>query len=483
MFQYLTQRNMISTWLTEIFLDDINALKEDFSRQEDYNEVVEEFRTFLADFKDHLHDETTFQLISSHGLEQEMLFFAKLIHDWDRIISFHVQQQEYDSAVNVLQSLVDLFDQQNVQDVFYKFIPVLIYHEPKLTVDCMISVPELDQLAVLPALTRYSVSRNHPGDKENHAIRYLESCIESRNEEPALHNYLVSLYVKLPSEEPLLAFMKSCQGDEKFDLKYALRLAHQENKLRCAAHIYFAMNLYAEAVRQALAVPGDSFEIARGFAEQTPDHFIDKKKLWLMIGQHVVENEKNVKKAIQILQSCSCLAIEDILPLFPDDVQIGDFRTEISRSLSTYAQQIEDLKQEMEVYTSNAKHIRADSQKLRNRFATINARKGCNLCGKPAIQRAFYAFPCRHLFHVECAEDYVKTHLSLHPDRMIYFGDDLFDLEGNSRRHNPVCEIVRSPKELAKSECVFCGDIMIESVGQPLLRYGEDDREIEEWKV
>jgi len=51
-------------------------------------------------------------------------------------------------------------------------------------------------------------------DNVNYAIKYLEYCISSAaagggNKEPAVHNYLVSLYVKLDDEQPLLAFIKS----------------------------------------------------------------------------------------------------------------------------------------------------------------------------------------------------------------------------------------------------------------------------------
>jgi len=43
----------------------------------------------------------------------------------------------------------------------------------------------------------------------------------------------------------------------------------------------------------------------------------------------VVEEEKDIKRAMEFLQECPLLKIEDILPFFPDFVTIDNFKVKI----------------------------------------------------------------------------------------------------------------------------------------------------------
>ena len=63
-----------------------------------------------------------------------------------------------------------------------------------------------------------------------------------------------------------------------------------------------------------------------------------RKKLWLKIARHVVQEEKDVKKAMNCLSSCNLLKIEDILPFFPDFVTIDHFKvSEWNEDISFFA--------------------------------------------------------------------------------------------------------------------------------------------------
>ena len=42
--------------------------------------------------------------------------------------------------------------------------------------------------------------------------------------------------------------------------------------------------------------------------------------------RHVVEKEKDIKRAMEFLHECDLLKIEDILPFFPDFVTIDHFK-------------------------------------------------------------------------------------------------------------------------------------------------------------
>lgn len=496
--KYKTQRIMISTWLVEIFLDQINSIKGTASFHEDHKKVIEEFHFFLKNFKKHIHAETAFVLISSHGLEDEMMFFAELIGDYDRMISYHIGQCEYLRAVSVLNSLQEHIDPKAVDDLFYKYVPLLFNYEPRACVDSMILIRTLDPARFLPTLMRYDISRNQPGDNEHHAIRYIEYSLKKKSQkDPALYNYLISLYVKLPKEDRILDFIiNQDHVNPPYDMKYALRSCHQEGKKRACVFLYSYMELYTDAVKLALSI--DDLELAKEMADLPDENYSDKKKLWLLIGSHVVQKEKSTEKAIAILKECKDLQIEDILPLFPDDVRIGDFKDEISRALSKYTDDIAALKNEMNEYTATADRIRKDIQKLKNRHGEIPASRTCDLCHKPVLLRHFYLFPCSHAIHVDCAEAFVRKHVSLFPRKIDYFNRDnemgMEDLGGVLSSLGLTIAVSKADvadfsgaidrsniKDLARAECIFCGDLMIESVRMPFIRYDEEENEVKSW--
>eukprot|EP00475_Leptophrys_vorax_P001326 TRINITY_DN10707_c0_g1_i1.p1 TRINITY_DN10707_c0_g1~~TRINITY_DN10707_c0_g1_i1.p1 ORF type:complete len:664 (-),score=170.26 TRINITY_DN10707_c0_g1_i1:2071-4062(-) len=490
--QYVTQRIMISTWLVEIFLNQINDLKDSAQNAETHAKVVKEFHDFLATYQRHIDQETAFHLISSHGLEDEMMHFASLVRDYDKMISYHIAQCEYKKGVAILNS-------RDVPELFYRYAPLLFHYEPRLVVDSLMKVRSLDPSKFLPALMRYDTSRNEPGDNVNHAIRYIEFCLDLRvHPDKALYNYLISLYVKDEDESRLLNFIMS--QDESypcFDMKYALRVCHQAGKIRSCVHLYSFMKLYTDAVKLALSV--HDLELAKKMADKYSEHGPDRRKLWLLISEYVVQEEKNTEKAIKILGECEDLHIEDILPLFPDNIRIGDFKDEISKALTKYTNDIAELKSQMSDYTQTADKIRSQIQQLKNRHGEISASRQCDVCFKPVLLRHFYLYPCSHAAHVDCAESVVRKHVSKCPQRMEYFPSSSFDLDdiepvlgglnwsvaqsktdtvdftGNIDRSNI--------KELSRSECIFCGDVMIEQVKIPFIEYDEEGEEVKSWQI
>jgi len=65
--------------------------------------------------------------------------------------------------------------------------------------------------------------------------------------DPAIHNYLIASYSKLPDEDRLIRFIEAWSAgglDPLFDLKYALRLCHQEGKTRASVKILTLMGLF-----------------------------------------------------------------------------------------------------------------------------------------------------------------------------------------------------------------------------------------------
>ena len=76
-----------------------------------------------------------------------------------------------------------------------------------------------------------------------------------------------------------------------------------------------------------------NLDLAKAEADKVEEDEELRKKLWLMIAKHVIQQEKgtkreNIKKVVDFLSEANnnLLSIEDILPFFPDFVLIDDFK-------------------------------------------------------------------------------------------------------------------------------------------------------------
>ena len=155
---------------------------------------------------------------------------------------------------------------------------------------------------------RATVSQQH----RNEAIRFLQYCIEKGHEkskDPAIHNYLISLYCKQRKETQLLEFIKRHRAKPLFDVKYALRLCHQEARVRSCVELYKIMNLYEEAIRLALSISHNHYELAKSIAKEFCElhpskmEHNERKRLWLIIARHVVDRVDilEIKSVLQVL--------------------------------------------------------------------------------------------------------------------------------------------------------------------------------------
>jgi len=285
-----------------------------------------------------------------------------------------------------------------------------------------------------------------------------------------------------------------------YDLKYALRVCAEHGLQRACVHIYTTMSLYDEAVELALQF---DTELAKQNANKPENNEELKKKLWLKIARHVVEEEKDIKRAMEFLQECPLLKIEDILPFFPDFVTIDNFKDAICSSLDDYNKHIEALKADMDDATESAREIRSEINGFRNRYALVRSQDKCSACSYPLMLRAFYVFPCSHKFHSDCLVTEVLPHLpvsvrsraaelqrrlqasvassssSSHNDRT-----DVSPSHGGALTTLPAQQeqsVKEELDQLVASECVYCGDIMIRMIDKPFVTDEDYESVVRSW--
>uniref|UniRef100_A0A2P2LBD4 Uncharacterized protein n=1 Tax=Rhizophora mucronata TaxID=61149 RepID=A0A2P2LBD4_RHIMU len=516
------QITMISTWATELYLDKINRLLlEDDNALEnhshEYQSIIQEFRAFLSDCKDVLDEETTMRLLESYGRVDELVYFASLKEQYEIVIHHYIQQGEAKKALEVLQKPTVPIDLQ------YKFAPDLIALDAYETVESWMSTKNLNPRKLIPAMMRYS-SEPHAKNETHEVIKYLEFSVHRlHNEDPGIHNLLLSLYAKQEDDGALLRFLqyKFGKGQENgpdffYDPKYALRLCLKEKRMRACIHIYSMMSMHEEAV--ALALQVDS-ELAMAEADKVEDDQDLRKKLWLMVAKHVVEQEKgtkreNIRRALAFLKETDgLLKIEDILPFFPDFALIDDFKEAICSSLEDYNKQIEQLKQEMNDATHGADNIRNDINALAQRYAVIDRDEECGVCkrkilivdGNYRISRGyssagpmapFYVFPCGHAFHARCliahvtrctSENQAEYILDLQKQLTLLGDGPRKDLNGGMAEE-PITSMTPADKlrsqldDAIASECPFCGELMIQEISLPFI-LPEEAQLVSSWEI
>lgn len=474
------QATLLTTWLTELYLNRLGTLESDASKKSTYLKTRDEFRAFLGTQKnkDSLINNraSIYELLASHGDTEHMVYFAVLMQDYERVVSHHCQHDDYKEALKVLSKHKD-------EKLFYKFSPVLMQHIPKAVVDSWIEMGKrLDPKNLIPALVNYSQSA---GTQINEAIRYMEFCVEELKEtEQAIHNYLLSLYAQFRPDSLLSYFERAGTNTNRihYDLKYALRVCAEHEHHHACVHVYKVMELYEEAVDLALKV---NVDLAKTCADLPSDDEELKKKLWLKIARHVVQEEKDVKKAMVCLSSCNLLKIEDILPFFPDFVTIDHFKEAICSSLEDYNKHIEELKREMEDATQSAKRIREDMQEMRNKYGSVDPQDKCTVCDFPLLNRPFYLFLCGHMFHYDCLMQVVVPNLPAFKQvkledlqkklgstpqpsksRSQAKDEDSMSLgKGQQSREQIKADI----DDIVASECAYCGELMIRSIDKPFI--------------
>ncbi|KAJ1434605.1 Pep3/Vps18/deep orange [Sesbania bispinosa] len=517
------QITMISTWATELYLDKINRLLlEDDSALEnsnsEYQSIIREFRAFLSDSKDVLDETTTMKLLESYGRVEELVYFASLKGQYDIVVHHYIQQGEAKKALEVLQKPSVPVDLQ------YKFAPDLIALDAYETVESWMTTKNLNPRKLIPAMMRYS-SEPHAKNETHEVIKYLEYCVHRlHNEDPGVHNLLLSLYAKQEDDSALLRFLqcKFGKGPENgpeffYDPKYALRLCLKEKRMRACVHIYSMMSMHEEAVALALQVDP---ELAMAEADKVEDDEDLRKKLWLMIAKHVVKQEKgtkreNIRKAIAFLKETDgLLKIEDILPFFPDFALIDDFKEAICSSLEDYNKQIEQLKEEMNDATHGADNIRNDISALAQRCTVIDRDEECGACRRKILTAGrefsmgrgyssvgqmapFYVFPCGHAFHAQCLIAHVtRCTVEAHAEYILDLQKQLTLIGSETRRESngtlsseesipsmTTVDKLRSQLDDAiASECPFCGDLMIREISLPFI-LPEEEQHVVSWEI
>ena len=476
------QRVMIASWLMQIFmaklnnLDDMVATKAELTEDSDAKGIQNQLKTtraeyqdFVTKYKSDLDSKTAYELISSHDREQELLFFANTISDYDYILSYWVQREKWEEALSVL-------NKQNNQETFYRYSNVLMTHVPTGFIELLMRRNKIEPQKIVPALLSYNENAGDVPLKENQAVRYLNFVVNQFPESPAsVHNTLISIMASHPStsEGALLSLLETQPTPPLYDADFALRLCIQHHRVQSCVHIYSTMGQFQEAVE--LALQHDDIDLAAIVADRLEGNDKLRKKLWLLIAEKKIKEASSIKEAIEFLKRCELLKIEDLIPYFPDFVVIDDFKEEICNALEEYSRNIDSLKQEMDLSQHTSEQIKAEIAALDNRYAIVEPGERCWICTLPVLSRQFFVFPCQHAFHSDCLGKRVLESSGTSKRKHI---KDLQSRVNQGLSVGPQRQkLIQELDGLVAEQCVLCGDLGIKQIDEPFVRETDDARE------
>ncbi|KAJ2033939.1 tethering complex subunit [Coemansia sp. S3946] len=455
-------------------------------------ELQKELYSLVEEFKSYVDPSTAYQLAESHGRRDFWLHYASLRGDYERVVEYWMEKEDYIRAIEVL-------GHYGTPEAFYRYSPLLMSAEPEALVEILMRQPALTANKLIPALMR-----NEEGTvagRPNQAIRYLRFCIQKQMcRDPVVYNYYLMLLIKESrddDESELMSFLTTYGKDMLYDPDYALRMCKRYGRIQSCVHLYSLLKLYEDAVDLALK-QGD-IELAQIHAERPQDDDKLCKKLWLSIAQHVIKSSEPASVVMDLVRRSNRLGVEDILPFFPDFTCVDDFKDDICVALEDYEMQIQDLRGEMDEATRTAETMQRDMTSLKNRFAILNAEESCQICSQPLWVRQFYVFPCQHSFHSDCLTRRVVGACNRVQRRRIHelqsqnveiakmrrqlrLNPLLAGAGGRARATNGAAtkesdeqlelQLRRTKQQLdalVAGECVLCGEAMIKSISEPFI--------------
>ncbi|CAK9834118.1 Vacuolar protein sorting-associated protein 18 homolog [Anthophora retusa] len=481
-----TQITMIVVWITELFMNQMGVLRNNntsYLHDSEYLELQKQFDSFLAMPKVEecikRNRSIIYDLMASHGDKDNLIRLTIMHCNYEEVIRQHLYKNNYLEALEVLKS-------QHNSELFYQFSSILLRELPRPAVTALMSQGSLLKPSKLLA-TLVACNTDEKHAKE--IIRYLEFCIYKQScQEQAIHNFLLSLYARYKQDE-VMRYITS-QGQDinmvHYDVHYALRLCQEIGLTEACVQLSALLGLWTTAVDLALTI---GVNLAKQIAVMPSDNEL-RKKLWLKIAEYVVREKDDIQQAMEFLQHCDIAKIQDILPFFSDFVTIDHFKDAICNSLQEYNQHIQDLKEEMQEATKAAEIIRADIQEFRTRCTFVHTKDKCNTCDMQLLLRPFYVFPCGHRFHSDCLVAALTPMLSM--DQRTKLADlqrQLTTLSNRPEDTRSAGSVSLSTKdqikadidELVASECLYCGELMIESIDKPFIEEEDYEKVMKEW--
>lgn len=456
------QKTILGSWIVELYVEgaaleqsetDLKGLMNGETKPQLSDSA---FHAFLESHISILDKTTVYQILLSHNKKEELLFFAKLIKDYEFVLKYYVNLQMWDEALTALASTTNLI---------YKYSTVLLINHPAKTVDTWIRlIDEIDVVQLVPALLTYDNCHQGP-----QSARFLSYAISRKKCPKIVHHTLLSILVSKKDEKPILKYLETENAvSTPFDFHFTIRLFLKHGKIQSAIFLYLSQEQYEKALN--LSTEHNLWEMCVSIANK-PSDLEERKKLWLKYAKFLVAQKSFSEKYILdlALSECEALTMKDMLPLFPDITVIDNFKEHIVGSLKRYSLELEEIKVSMDEAVRMAKQL--DSEKedfLKNHFQIIEPLESCCKCQRMLITRKFIIFPCNHAFHQDCMADLViqstdyKMKSAIHVLQKKILENSKTKIKGT--KSDMESKYKGEIDHLLTEKCGFCSDLKISTI-------------------
>ena len=223
------------------------------------------------------------------------------------------------------------------------------------------------------------------------------------------------------------------------------------------------------------------------------------------------------------------MKIEDVLPYISDEIKIEDFKTQISKSINEYEENINHLKEDINNYNKANEVITNEIYKITKKSTEIKYSEcKCDICHKIIKNKNLYLFPCGHIFDAICIKKCLKNYenegvkqeklieknkkiaelfkkLKINEEKEIIkeevnerndimgMGQKIFskiinygkevvnktkELNSEKLTKQEIEEEQKKLNELLSEQCVFCGEYLVENVQNSLI---DEEKDAIEW--
>ncbi|EEB07880.1 ubiquitin-protein ligase E3 [Schizosaccharomyces japonicus yFS275] len=396
------KRTLLVNWILELILSRFNKLDDEKQLTDDVSVFREkekqldvEFAKLLREYKDDLDKGAAYSITVNYGREEQLLQLATVMDDRSYIMSYWIQRENYEKALQTLQDGVD-------EETLVHHANALLTNRPSETVGIWKQQPNLNVHALIPALLSYNQKAGVPVEA-NAAIHYLHYVIDVLGcSDPTVHNTLFCMYAyqSRGNEEYLLKYIEKQGNNPLYDMDLGLRLCLQYECKKSAIKILVLLQLYSQAVDMALEEQ-DS-DTAMNIASIPSDDKFLQKRLWRKIAQQLLAGHADVKTAVRTLSQSNVLSLSEILNMLPTDVDMDDIREHVCAELNNYRSAMEASTRDMEESDRITKALSRSFDERKKEVVQLDATQGCLHCNELLILKPFVVFPCKHAFHHAC---------------------------------------------------------------------------------
>lgn len=368
--------------------------------------------------------------------------------NFSSVISCYLAHGMIDEACDAL-AKCDV-NESSFEDTWCRYLPLLIEHAPvKLLNSLKRSLAKAQKLKISVRVQRLVPSfllcmAGHTDISSTHVFNLLGSLIyKYGSTSTEIHHCYLILLVEGRDIDGLLFYLRN---SECYDVNFAIQLCVQSN-LQDAVVILETKLGFVDGITQRSAVSSFTSSNEPGETSSLLGH---AWKSALVDELH----RSGIEAALHVVdKSNGALCIDDLL-FFVDDTAVEKLSNPICSQLEAYSSMC--LRQAAD-YSSTLQAVATSKYQLHEvrKQVYITSIQNCNICNLPLLKKApdcnYLVYPaCRHAVHEKCAAKKI-------------------DSIGPAKFNGSSFAGATSSGQIAKLDCVLCGEAAVLEIGVPLI--------------